>query len=280
MIGPSTVMRSNLIRFALSTALALGLSAPLAAGAATLKVCADPSYMPYSNRAGQGFENQIAAYIAKAMGAKLSYVWATTRGPGGFDQFIHENLDRSKCDVVMDVPYAASNVLTSTPYYISSYVFIYPKKKNYPISSLDSPILKNLTIGFEADTPVEDGLKARTLILHAKAFDSTDDSSSTPDAMLDAISSGRIQVGMTWEPAVGYYLRTMPQLAVVVVPNSRSQGAPEQYAFPMSMGVRAGDNALHDKLNGVIAKNKTQLTAILTRNGVKLYKPGVDVDTQ
>jgi hypothetical protein len=57
------------------------------------------------------------------------------------------------------------------------------------------------------------------------------------------------------------------------VPNSRSQGSPEQYAFPMSMGVRLGDNATIARLNKVIDAHKSEITAILARNGVRLIKP-------
>ncbi len=242
------------------------------ASAADLRVCADPDYMPYSNKAGAGFENQIAAFVAKAMGSKLVYVYSTTRGPGGFDQFVHEQLYAKKCDVVMDVPYASDNVLTSHPYYISSYVFIFPKAKHYDITSMDSPILKDLKIGFEADTPAENGLKIRTLILHAVPFDSADSPSGSPTEILDAVGS-KVAVGVTWEPAVGYFLRNRPQLAVVAVPNSRSQGSPEQYAFPMAMGVRLGDKATADRLNRVIDAHKAEITTILARNGVRLIKP-------
>ena len=272
-------MRTHLIRTAGLAALALGLLAPLAANAADLRVCADPNYMPFSNKAGQGFENQVAAFVAKAMNAKLTYVFASTRGTGGFDQFVHEYLDKKKCDVVMDVPYASDNVLATQPYYISSYVFIYPKKKHYDISSMDSPALQKLQIGFESDTPAENGLKLRTLILHSKPFDSTDGPNASSDDMLYALASGQINVGVTWEPAVGYYLRTLPQYTVVAVPNSRSQGSPEQYAFPMAMAARVGDTATRDRLDRVIAAHKSELTAILARNGVKYYRPS-DVATQ
>ena len=33
--------------------------------AAALRVCADPDYLPYSNRAGQGFENGVAQTVGK-----------------------------------------------------------------------------------------------------------------------------------------------------------------------------------------------------------------------
>ena len=44
------------------------------------RVCADPDYLPFSNRAGEGFENKIAQMAAKSLDAKLIEVWATTRG--------------------------------------------------------------------------------------------------------------------------------------------------------------------------------------------------------
>jgi mxaJ protein len=239
---------------------------------APLRVCADPDYMPFSNRAGQGFENKIAAQVAHELGTSLQYTWASMRGNGGYDQFIHDYLNTGKCDVVVDVPYASENVTATDPYYISSYVFIYPKSKNYPISSLDSPVLKTLRIGFEADTPAQTGLQMRALILHSMAFDVGDTPGASPVEMLDALRSGRIAVGITWEPAIGYYLQKRPDVAVVTVPNTRALGSPEQYAFPMAMGVRKGNTALQTRLNAVISRGKPELTAILSRYGIKLYQ--------
>ncbi|MGH7729535.1 MAG: quinoprotein dehydrogenase-associated putative ABC transporter substrate-binding protein [Candidatus Binataceae bacterium] len=264
----------------LAAALGLGLflAAPAAARASgDLRVCADPDYLPYSDRAGKGFENQVASYVAQALGDHLVYYWYTTRGPGGYSQFLTDTLYKKKCDVVMDIPYAADAVLTTRPYYISSYVFVFDKKKNYDITSLDSPALRNLKLGFEADTPVEDGLKLRSLIYHAVAFDTADAPGVSSAAILDAVKHGQIQVGLTWEPAIGAFLRDYPNLDIVSIPNSRALGSPEQYSFPMSMGVRNNDASLHNKLNYVIARDKTALTEILTRNGVKLYTPSVAV---
>lgn len=266
-------MHKNLLRIGLlACALGAATLSPSVARAADLRICADPDYMPFSNKAGDGFENQVAAFVAKAMGSKLVYRYATTRGPGGFDQFVHEELNGKKCDVVMDVPYASDNVLTTHPYYVSSYVFVYPKAKHYDITSMDSPILKDLKIGFEADTPGENGLKLRTLILHAVPFDSADSPSGSPTEMLDAVGK-KVAVGVTWEPAIGYFLKSRPELTVVAVPNSRSQGSPEQYAFPMAMGVRAGDTKTRDRLNAVIDAHKAEIARILARNGVRLVKP-------
>ena len=272
-------------RFALTVALlALNVSAPLPGGAETsangaLRVCADPDYMPYSSRDGGGFENKIALAVGRALGQHVEFVWGATRGPGGFDQFLQHTLRARRCDVVIDVPYASENLAVTRPYYISSYVFVFPRAKHYDITSLDSPALKSLRIGFEADTPAENGLKLRALIEHATPFEVGDDPGASPSEVLDAIKAGKIAVAITWEPSIGYFLRQRPEFSVVAVPNSRAQGSPEQYTFPMAMATRSDDKALRSRLDQVVASHKAELDAILTSYGVKLYQPTSDVGT-
>src|SRR3984957_18333022 len=113
-----------------------------------LGVCADPDYLPYSNRAGAGFENKIADAVAKALGETVEYTYASHRGHGGFPQFLASTLDAKKGDVVMSLPYASREELTTRPYYISSYVFVFDKSKKFDITSMDSPVLKRVKVGF------------------------------------------------------------------------------------------------------------------------------------
>ena len=237
--------------------------------AMALTVCADPDYLPYSNRAGEGFENKIAGAVANALGETVEYTWASTRGHGGFTQFLSSTLDARKCDVVMSIPYGSREELTTRPYYISSYVFVFPKSKKYDLTGMDAPVLKRLKVGFERDTPAEDGLKIRGLIPGiAVPFDVSDEGSESPAIMLTALKDGKIDVLITWQPAVSSFLRVNPDLEVVVVPNTRALGAPEQYSFPMSMGVREGNDALKKRLDDVIEKHQAELTSILSESGV------------
>ncbi len=245
----------------------------LSAEAAALRVCADPDYLPYSNRAGEGFENKIAEAAARALGETLEYTWASTRGPGGFPEFLARTLDANECDVVMNIPYGSREALTTQPYYVSSYVFVFKKVKNYDIRSMDSEILKRIKVGFESDTPAEDGLKIRGLLLDAVAFDVGSNSAESPVVMLDALQNERIDVLITWQPAIGIFLERRSDLEAVVVPNARTRGSPEQYAFPMSMGVRQGNESLQKRLEEVIVKHQAELTSILTQHGVRLYTP-------
>ena len=238
-----------------------------------LNVCADPDYLPYSDKAEAGFENKIARAVAAALHEPLQYTWATNRGHGGFLQFLSSTLDAKKCDVVMSIPYGSREELTTRPYYISSYVFVFDKNKKYDITTMDSPVLKRVKIGFERETPAEDALKVRGLVQTGVAFDIGDDAGESPAAMLAALNSGKIDVLITWQPAVGFFLRTASNFEVVPVPNERALGVPEQYAFPMSMGVRAGNGELKKRLDEVIENHQSELTAILTENGVLSFTP-------
>jgi mxaJ protein len=242
--------------------------------AMALTVCADPDYLPYSNRSGEGFENKIAMAVGAALGETVQYTWASHRGHGGFTQFLSSTLDAQKCDVVMSIPYGSREELTTRPYYISSYVFVFPKSKKYDITSMDSPVLKRLKVGFERETPAEDALKMRGLIPGiAVPFDVSDEGTESPAIMLTALKDGKIDVLITWQPAIGSFLKAYPNLEVAVVSNTRALGAPEQYSFPMSMGVREGNDALKKRLDDVIEKHQAELTSILRESGVLVSFP-------
>jgi mxaJ protein len=238
----------------------------------TLRVCADPDYLPYSNRAGQGFENKIAEAVAKALDATVEYTWAPSRRHGGFSEYLSATLDSKKCDVVMNIPYGSREELTTRPYYISSYVFVFKKIERYNITNMDSPALRQLKIGFESGTPPEDGLRMRGLLKRSVSFDIAENSEQSPASMLTALETGEIDVLITWEPAIGHFLKDRPELEALPVPNSRALGTPEQYTFPMSMGVRESDEKMQRLLDAVIAQHETELSSILQEHGVRLYE--------
>jgi mxaJ protein len=254
-------------------AVAAGGLSSVSAQATPFRVCADPDYLPFSNRAGQGFENRIAQVVARALGQPLEYTWADSRGRGGFGEFLGLTLDARKCDAVMGLPYGNREELTTEPYYVSSYVFVFKKSRKYDIRSMDSPALQKIKIGLEGDTPVEDGVKIRGMLDRATVFDVGVTSGMSPVTMLDALNKNAIDVLITWQPAIGQFLSKYPDFEVVTVPNARTLGSPEQYSFPMSMGVRHGDEALRKRLDQVISERQSELNAILTEFGVRQSAP-------
>lgn len=255
---------------------------PAHAAQNALRVCADPDYMPFSNQAKQGFENKIAELLAKDMGRTLEYTWASYRGHGGFSNFLASTLDAHKCDVVMSLPYGDNEEGYTKPYYTSSYVFISKKDKNYNISSMTSPALRTIKIGFEDDTTPELALKVLGLTDNGVPFDVGENPNASPKSMLQAVEDGKVGVMITWEPAIGYFLKDYPNLTVSRVPSEEyGPGLPAvNYTYAMSIGVRKDDSALKAKLDSTIAANKTQIDGVLTHYGVKLYSSAQDQTNQ
>src|SRR5262249_11537668 len=104
---------SPLRRWTIAVALALLL--PSAASAQTqpdaddhsvLRVCADPSGLPFSNDKGEGFENRIATLFAEKLGVPLRYTWY----PNAVG-FLRNTLRARQCDLVMGIVVGADLVL-------------------------------------------------------------------------------------------------------------------------------------------------------------------------
>src|SRR4051794_22648100 len=103
-------------------ALLLATSA-LASTTQTIRVCADPDNLPFSNREMQGFENRIAEMLARDLNVSIQYVWQRMGR-----NFVAEYLDKSRCDLLIGIPTAYRAVLTTRAYYRSTYVFVTPRK--------------------------------------------------------------------------------------------------------------------------------------------------------
>lgn len=107
--------------------------------AETLRVCADPDNLPFSNQKQAGFENRIATILAKDMHAKLTYTWMKQR-----QNFFRQTLGANRCDVVIGVPASFDRVLVTRPWYRSGYVIVTQGKRHLDIKSWGDPALKNL----------------------------------------------------------------------------------------------------------------------------------------
>src|SRR4051812_23792437 len=83
-----------------------------------LRVCADPDNLPLSNDKQEGFENKLADLIAADLHATVKSSWVRQRRG-----FVRRTLQANACDLVTGIPTASDMVLTTKPYYRSTYVF-------------------------------------------------------------------------------------------------------------------------------------------------------------
>jgi mxaJ protein len=267
-VNPSTLALSASAVAAVVYATA-PLNAAIDSPPGVLRVCADSNYLPFSNQAGQGFENKVAEILAKAMGRKLQYYWGSYRDRGGMPEFLAVSMDAGKCDAVMNMTYGAGDSGYTDSYYTSSYVFV-TKKSGPTITSMHAPALRGLKIGFEDETPPGDALKVAGLtnnMSNIKIFDIAEDKNSSPRDMLEAVRNGSVGVVITWQPAIGYFLKDYPDLKVASVPAEQmGPGLPAmRFSFAMSIGVREKDTAMRDAVNRALKSQKGQIDVVLAQ---------------
>jgi mxaJ protein len=91
-----------------------------------------------------------------------------------------------------------------------------------------------------------------------------------PRRVIDAVSSGQVDTAIAWGPLAGYFAKqsTVPLEVTPVGPHRDGPALP--FEFDIAMGVRRGDNALHDALDRVLARRAAQIRQILERFGVPL----------
>jgi mxaJ protein len=81
----------------------------------TLRVCADPNNLPFSNQMGEGLENKLAQVISHDLSSNLQFVWFSER-----KNFLKNSLSANLCDAVLGVPVDVDDALLTRPYYRST----------------------------------------------------------------------------------------------------------------------------------------------------------------
>ncbi|HYG79108.1 MAG TPA: substrate-binding domain-containing protein [Pyrinomonadaceae bacterium] len=236
-----------------------------------LRVCADPNNLPFSNERREGFENKIAALVAREMNAEVEYTWwAQRRG------FIRNTLRAGECELVVGVPASFELAQTTAPYYRSTYVFVYRKGRGLDIRSFDDPRLRTLKIGVQmigddfSNTPPAHALANRNIIQNVRGYTVYGDYSEAnpPARIVEAVARGEIDVGVVWGPLAGYFARRqrVPLEVVAVAPEIDPPYLP--FVFDISMGVRRGDDALREQLEQILARRRAEIESILDEYGV------------
>jgi quinoprotein dehydrogenase-associated probable ABC transporter substrate-binding protein len=230
----------------------------------TFRVCADPRNLPFSNEAGEGFENKLAELFAQKLGEPANYTYLPQ-----VIGFVRNTLNALRCDVIMGVAVGDDLVQTTNPYYRTTYALVFqPGSGLDGIESLADPRLKGKHIGIVAGTPPATVLVQQGLMMLARPYALTVDTRVEAPArnMAEDVAAGQIDAGVLWGPIAGYYAQHVtPHL--VVAPLLKEQ---ERMDFRIAMGVRRSDQDWKRRLNRLIAENQPDIDRILSEYGVPL----------
>lgn len=253
-----------------------------------LRVCADPNNMPLSNDKGEGYENKIAAEMAHDFGYKIEYTYFPQR-MGFVRHTLREklpNTERFKCDLIIGVPKGYDLTATTQPYLHSTYVMVMRNKPEYasiktPEDLLQLPPdqLHQMHFGIFSQTPAVDWLLAHNLIDQAYSYQvQSGDPAAYPGELIERdLAAGKIDVAFIWGPIGSYYAKRVGD-SVRVVPFPPQKDI--HFDYRISMGVRHGEKAWHDKVDQWIGANQDKIDRILTSYNVPLLKPIDTPDTK
>jgi mxaJ protein len=232
-----------------------------------LRVCADPNNLPFSNAAGEGFENRIVELLARDLGAQVRYTWwAQRRGA------VRNTLNAGECDVIPGTASSAGITGTTDPYYRSTYVFVSRADRRLgALASLDDPRLRTLRIGVQligddgSNPPPAMSLARRGIVDNVRGFTVYGDyAEAAPQAaVIDAVVRGDVDVAVVWGPTAGYFAGRQPIPMNLTPVTPWLDGPLSPMVFDISMGVRRDDRALRRELNRALERNRDAIARIL-----------------
>ncbi len=266
-----------------SVILGLTLGATIfTAQAEKFKVCADPLNPPYSSNKEDGFENKIATLFAKSLNQELEYFWFPQRIGfirNSLNAFTDENAVESKdfkCDVVMGMPAGSDMVLTTQPYYHSTYVLLIAKGRGYDniqtaeqLAQLPRAQQAKLKIAMFDRGAGTDWLQKHNLLDQGIPYQSMtgDSEHNVAMQMSDDLKAKKIDMVILWGVLAGHVVAQNPN-GYNVIPMKSEAGL--KFDYQMAMGVRKNDKARQEQLNKLITEKSADIEVILSQYHIPL----------
>jgi mxaJ protein len=244
---------------------------PGSASTSVVRVCADPNNLPFSNRAGAGFENRLAELLAADLGARLEYIWWPQRRG-----FVRNTLAAGVCDAIIGVPHQFELAATTHPYYRSSYVFVSRRDRALHLRSFDDPRLRELRIGVQMigddfnNTPPAHALASRGITRNVVGYPVYGDYSRPAplQAIVAAVERRELDAAVVWGPIAGYFARQSRTALELTAVSPQRDSPSRPFVFDISMAVRRDDAARRAELDDFLTRRRADVNAILDRYGV------------
>lgn len=259
-------------------------AAPAAAPAdpSVLRVCASEAEAPFSQKDGKGFENRMAEVLAGAMGRRAVLVWSAK--PAIYQ--VRDQLDPKLCDVVMGVDTGDPRLLTSKPYYRTSYVLVTRADRNITAADWQDPQVQALgRFAIRFYSPGETMLKrlgkyednAAYLFGLVNFRSPRNQYVQVPgDRIVSEVAGGEADIAFAFAPEVARYVKSSSvplRMSLAGTSITRFDGTEVPLHYDQSVGVRRDDAALLAEIDKALVKARPQIEQILVEEGIPLLKP-------
>lgn len=230
-----------------------------------LRVCADPSNLPFSNEKLEGFENRIIALIAESLELEVRYTWfPQTIG------FVRNTLRMRDCDLISGITTTSELVQNTNPYYHSAYVMVYRSDSGIDATSIKDPQLKDKKLGLIAGTPPANLIAQLGLLGNIKPYQLVADTrhhKPAREAVMD-VANKETDVAFVWGPLAAFHARET-DIELELIPLTREE-ARTRLTFRVSMAVRYNETDWKHRINEVLDELQPEINTILKEYGVPL----------
>ena len=236
----------------------------------TLRICADPNNLPYSNQKKEGYENKIAELFAKKLGdIPVFYTWyPMTSG------FVRRTLNAKTCDLIITFPAIHEFVQNSNPFYNSSYVLMTLEENNINIKKLSDPIIKekNYKIGIIHATPPSSHVAKNSLFDQVEFYlQAADPRKQKPwKEMTNDLVSGKLDIAILWGPLAGYEAKLSEKPIKMVPLTNEEKVGRGKLVYRFTMGIRRNEPEWEKPINNLIKENQEDINKILREYNIPL----------
>jgi len=243
----------------LAVAIALIVTASSDGEVRRIRLCADPSNLPFSSRDATepGFEVEIARAIAEAIGAEFSVHWY----PTAREILTLRQLYEGRCDLLMGMPLTSRftddkpRLLFTAPYYVMRQVVVSPTVGG--VRSFDD--LRGKLVGVQAMTLSDQLVYDRGY--NRKVY-------LKPDEMFTALVTGEVDAVVMESAFAGWFLRKNPGFRAIAIGDPRRD-------LEIVAAVRKADVELKEAVDRALQQLRSKnLPDILSRYGLVLAQAG------
>jgi len=240
-----------------------------------LRVCADPSNLPFSNENKEGYENDIANLLGDKLGIPVVYEF--------FPQvigYVRNTLNKKKCDIIIGITASNDLVLNTVPYMRWSYGMFYLKDNGIEVDRPNHPQLADLSIGVQAGTPPTFVLQRYNLMGRVRPYNLTFDPRKAVigESMIEDLIDGLIDIAFMSGPIASHYLnkKGFDKNKYVYIPLETTDQGWGKMDYYTTMGVRDGETDWKKKINRFIKTNQKEIDEILAKHNIPVLslRPG------
>jgi ABC-type amino acid transport substrate-binding protein len=224
-----------------------------------LRLCADPTDLPFSSddSAKPGLYLEIGDAIGKALGRPVTHVWYRTYFG---KRAVRVTMLAKQCDATIGLPdsddFMGPRVIFSKPLFQLGYAIVTPKAA--PLASIEALKGKRVAVQFESEPQnivgPRDDIEAVTVL--------------SPEEGMKALADGRADAAFIWAPIAGYLNKTAYDGRFAIIP---VDGPRLNYLTAIGFPKEAKD--LRDAIDAVLPEISKSFPALLSKYGVAPAAP-------